>query len=113
MQEMHVQSLGQEDLWEMFLEMATHSSIPAWEISWSEEPVTLRATVQGSKRDGHNLATKQQNNKLEALGKDQVQWHRGLDYGVKARVQTAALVGHVLVSSCESTNTATLLNNHR
>ena len=27
--------------------------------SWSEEPVTLWATVQGSKRVGHNLATKQ------------------------------------------------------
>ena len=112
MQETHVRSLGQEDLWEMFLEMAIHSSILAWETSWSEEPVTLWATDQGSKRVGHNLAIKQQNNKLEALGKDQVQWHRELDYEAKAQVQTAALVGHMLIS-CKSTKTATLLNNHR
>ena len=36
MQEMWVQSLGWEDPLEK--EMATHSSILAWEIPWSEEP---------------------------------------------------------------------------
>ena len=36
MQEMHVQSLGQEDPLEK--EMATYSSILAWEIPWTEEP---------------------------------------------------------------------------
>ena len=36
MQEMHVRSLGQEDPLEK--EMATHSSILAWEILWTEEP---------------------------------------------------------------------------
>ena len=36
MQETRVQSLGQEDPLEK--EMATHSSILAWEISWTEEP---------------------------------------------------------------------------
>ena len=35
MQEMQVQSLGQEDAQEK--EMATHSSILAWEIPWTEE----------------------------------------------------------------------------
>ena len=35
-QEMWVPSLGQEDLLEK--EMATHSSVLAWEISWTEEP---------------------------------------------------------------------------
>ena len=35
-QEMHVQSLDQEDPLEE--EMATHSSILAWEIPWTEEP---------------------------------------------------------------------------
>ena len=35
-QEMKVQSLGQEDRLEE--EMATHSSILAWRISWTEEP---------------------------------------------------------------------------
>ena len=36
MQEMWVRSLGQEDPLEK--EMATHSSILAWEIPWTEEP---------------------------------------------------------------------------
>ena len=35
-QEMWIQSLGQEDALEK--EMATHSSILAWEIPWTEEP---------------------------------------------------------------------------
>ena len=34
--EMWIQSLGQEDPLEE--EMATYSSIPAWEIPWTEEP---------------------------------------------------------------------------
>ena len=36
MQEMQVQSLDQEDPLEK--EMATHSSVLAWEIPWTEEP---------------------------------------------------------------------------
>ena len=36
MQESWVQSLGQEDFLEK--EMATHSSMLAWEIPWTEEP---------------------------------------------------------------------------
>ena len=36
MQEMQVQSLGQEDPLEK--KMAIHSSILAWEIPWTEEP---------------------------------------------------------------------------
>ena len=39
MQEMRVQSLGQEDSLEK--EMAMHSSILAWEIPWTEEPGRL------------------------------------------------------------------------
>ena len=35
-QETQVRSLGREDPLEE--EMATHSSIPAWEIPWTEEP---------------------------------------------------------------------------
>ena len=41
MQETWVQSLGQEDSLEK--EMATHSSILAWEIPWTKEPGGLRA----------------------------------------------------------------------
>ena len=46
MQETQLQSLGQEDSPKK--EMATHSSILAWEISWTEEPgwgVEVGATV--------------------------------------------------------------------
>ena len=39
MQEIGVQSLGQEDLLEK--EIATHFSILAWEILWTEEPDRL------------------------------------------------------------------------
>ena len=40
-QEMGVQSLGWEDLLEK--EMATHSSILAWEMPWTEEPGGLQS----------------------------------------------------------------------
>ena len=42
MQETRAQSLGQEDPLEK--EIATHSSILAWEIPWSEEPGGLQST---------------------------------------------------------------------
>ena len=41
MQEIQVQSLGQEGLPEN--KMATHSSILVWEIPWTEEPVGLQS----------------------------------------------------------------------
>ena len=41
MQETQVRSLGQEDTLEK--EMATHSSIPAWKIPWTEEPSGLQS----------------------------------------------------------------------
>ena len=50
MQETRVQSLGQEDLLEK--EMATHSSILAWKIPWTEKPSRLQSI--GSQRVGHN-----------------------------------------------------------
>ena len=55
MQEMWVQSLGWEDPLEK--EMATHSSILAWEISRTEEPDRLQS--MGSQRAGYDIATKQ------------------------------------------------------
>ena len=53
MQEAWVQSLGQEDPLEKG--MATHSSILAFRIPWTEEPGELH-TVQSmeSKRNGHD-----------------------------------------------------------
>ena len=50
MQETQVQSLGQEDPLEKG--MATHSSILAWKIPWTEEPGGLQFMV--SQRVGHN-----------------------------------------------------------
>ena len=50
MWETRVQSLGWEDLLEK--EMATHSSILAWRIPWTEEPGRLQST--GSQRVGHD-----------------------------------------------------------
>ena len=50
MQETWVQSLGQEDPLEKG--MATHPSILAWRISWTEEPGSLQS--MRSKRVGHN-----------------------------------------------------------
>ena len=38
--------------------MATHSSILAWEISWTEEPGGLQS--MRSQKFAHNFATKQQ-----------------------------------------------------
>ena len=43
MQEMQVQSLGQEDPLEK--EMATHASVLAWKILWTEEPGVLQSMV--------------------------------------------------------------------
>ena len=52
-EETQVRSLGQEDSLEK--EMATHSSVLAWKIPWTEEPDRLQST--GSKRVGHDWAT--------------------------------------------------------
>ena len=46
MQETLVPSLGQEDPPEN--EMTTHSSIPAWEILWTEEPTTIHGVAKES-----------------------------------------------------------------
>ena len=56
MQETQVCSLSWEDHLEK--EMATHSSILAWEIPWTGEPVGLQS--RGLQRVKHDLATKQQ-----------------------------------------------------
>ena len=50
MQESQVPSLGWEDLLEK--EMATHSRILVWRISWTEEPGGLLS--MGLHRVGHN-----------------------------------------------------------
>ena len=50
MQETWVQFLGREDPLEE--EMATHSSVLAWEIPWTEEPSVLQSV--GLQRVGHD-----------------------------------------------------------
>ena len=52
-QETQVQSLGLEEPLEK--EMATHSSILAWKISWTEEPGGLQS--MGLQRVRHDRAT--------------------------------------------------------
>ena len=51
-QAMLIRSLGQKD--PLQKEMATHSSILAWDIPWTEEPGGLPSV--GLHRVGHNLA---------------------------------------------------------
>ena len=53
MQETWLQSLGQKDPQEK--EMATHSSILAWRMPWTEESGGLQS--MGSQRVGHNWVT--------------------------------------------------------
>ena len=60
---MPVQSLSQKDSLERG--MATHSSILAWEIPWTEEPGGLQSA--GSQRVGHDLVTKQTNKKIDSM----------------------------------------------
>ena len=50
MRETQVRSLGQEDPVEK--EMATHSSIPAWKIPWTDDPGRLQS--MGMLRVGHD-----------------------------------------------------------
>ena len=54
MQEMWVRSLSQKDSLEK--EMATYSSILAWEISWAKEPGGLQST--GLQKFEHDLTVK-------------------------------------------------------
>ena len=60
MQETWVRSQGWEDLLEEG--MATHSSILAWRIPWTEEPGGLQST--GLQRVGHDLGTQQQQQQI-------------------------------------------------
>ena len=65
-QEMQVRSLGQEDPLEE--ETATHSSILAWEIPWTEEPGGLQP--MGSQRVKYDLVTTQQQHIKKQVIKD-------------------------------------------
>ena len=60
--------MGGEDPLEK--EMATHPSILAWEIPWTEEPGGLQ--FMGSQRVRHDLMSKQQQQTQATLLKDSV-----------------------------------------
>ena len=68
MQDVQVQSWGQEDPLEE--EMATHSSILAWKIRWTEEPDGLLS--MGSQKSWTRLSTQacmlQQGDRRQATG---------------------------------------------
>ena len=72
MQETWVQSLGLEDFLEK--EIATHSSILAWKIPWTEEPGRLPS--MGLQRVGHYWATS-----LSGVG----EWRKWGKVGVKGK----------------------------
>ena len=65
-------------------EMATHSSIPAWIIPWTEEPGRLQSV--GSQRVRHDLVTEQQCA------------HRGFPGGAIGRKCCVESVSHSFVS---------------
>ena len=73
-QETRVWSLGRED--PLKKEMATHSSILAWEIPQTEEPAGLQP--MGLQRVGHNYATRHTNsfwkNKTKQTKKKKQSW---------------------------------------
>ena len=55
--------------------MATHSSILAWRIPWTEEPGGLQST--GSQRVGHDWATSSRTHRSLACRVDHTLWFRG------------------------------------
>ena len=60
-----VRSLGQEDPLEK--ELATHSSILAWEIPWTEEPGGLQSRVAESDTLSYKTTARGQGNESQAL----------------------------------------------
>ena len=71
MQKTLVQSMGGENPLEE--EMATHSSIPAWETPWTEEPGRLQS--MGSQRGGQDLVTEKQQPIMKDL---EIVWDTGM-----------------------------------
>ena len=75
MQDTQVWSLGQEDPLEKG--MATHSSILAWRIPWTEEPGGLQSME--SKRVGHDWTT------ILSFFKEVTNWQLFLEFSQKIR----------------------------
>ena len=79
MQEMQVQSLGQED--PLGKEMTTHSSILAWKIPWAEEPGEVQS--MGWQRVGHDWADWACNLYMQLDGVDFQKILKGLNKCIK------------------------------
>ena len=71
MRETQFRSMGWEDPLEK--EMATHSSILAWRIPWTEEPGGLQST--GSQRFGHDWATSLSRGEVRPTSKSLIMSH--------------------------------------
>ena len=81
MQKIWVWSLGGEDPLEK--EMATHSSVLAWEIPWTEEPGRLQS--MGLQRVGHDLVTKHTRTYIVAM--KTLSYHKPLSSQTKSITQ--------------------------
>ena len=102
MWETQVLSLGREDPLEE--DMATHSSILAWKIPWTEEPSSLQS--MGLQRARHDWVTEHtQNVKTSGWGEGKRHLHRE-DYWVKFKILKTCLL--LLLSSALSVT----FNNH-
>ena len=92
MWESRVESLGQEDPLEK--EMATHSSILAWRIPWTEKPGRLQST--GSQRVGHDWERRKAVTNLDSVLKSR-------DISLSAQVHLVkATVFPAVMYGCES-----------
>ena len=98
MQETWVRSLGRED--PLKKEMATHSSILAWKILWSEEPGSLQS--MGLQRVGHDWATKHKLRSLAHLyawGDARVRAHGGHSFTIHLSYLGASICVSYILSS--------------
>ena len=93
MQETQVPSLGWKDPLEE--EMATHSSILAWIILWTEEPGGIQST--GSQRVRHDLTTKHNNKETLQVANctslDSVTWFKSFCLWVEGQKHLTANSG--------------------
>ena len=81
--------------------MATHSSILAWRIPWTEEPMRLQS--MGSQRVGHDLAIKQQQGERNVLHLCEKAYGKGAEqvdlcvsrWSIRRRRRAEASRGHL------------------
>ena len=88
-QEMRVQSLSQEDPMEKG--MATHSSVPAWNIPWTEESEELQS--MGSQRVGYSWAANTFPFTWEVAGS--MENKRDSWDGIKSRLYLSTILLHI------------------